>query len=300
MKRSRSDDDQQDSLDLLLDTVSNVFGGVMFLTLLAALLILARGSSSVDEPESEQSIETTKPVNTTLLEAEARRTAVALETQKRMLERLDPDGSLSEKVQRLSSLESTLMLARRHARRADGKLDSQEQARLDQQAAESDLEGQIEALEKEIAEQENQAKQMRSQSERTVQFRPLTRSQTGEAVLLLRYGRWYSLLTSEDPGSLNREDFFLLRDSGGVTRVTPKPHRGHPVNDASLSQLTMFLKANFSNQQYHVVIAVWDDSFTEFNPLKDALVESGYQYRTLPCDSSSRLSNQYAADAYVQ
>jgi hypothetical protein len=45
---------------------------------------------------------------------------------------------------------------------------------------------------------------------------------------------------------------------------------------------------------------VWDDSFAEFNPLKDALVAGGYQYRTLPCDNTSWLTNQGAVDPFVQ
>ena len=68
MTRRRGQTDESDSLDLLLDTVSNVFGGVMFLTLLAALLILSRGATSVDEPEPVEF--ETAPVSTTLIEAE--------------------------------------------------------------------------------------------------------------------------------------------------------------------------------------------------------------------------------------
>ena len=51
MSRRRANAERDDSLDLLLDTVTNVFGGVMFLTLLAALLVLSGGRAAVAEPE---------------------------------------------------------------------------------------------------------------------------------------------------------------------------------------------------------------------------------------------------------
>lgn len=298
MTRRRGQSEESDSLDLLLDTVSNVFGGVMFLTLLAALLILSRGATRVEEQTTVDP--EVIPTNTTLIEAETRRTAAALEAQRTTRDRLDPDGTLADKAKRLQEIEATLALANRHNRRASDAEQSQEQAQQDLQAQQSDLEKQIEELRNEVAQKSKANEEIRSSSERAVEFRGLSLSMTREAVVMLRYGRWYLLQTARSPKSLNREDLFILENSRSLTRITPKPHRGNPVTDESVEKLVGHLKRVFSPKSYHVVIAVWDDSFAEFNQLKDGIKEAGFQYRTLPCDTSTRLTNNAAVDAYVQ
>ena len=297
MSRRRTDSDEQDSLELLLDTVSNVFGGVMFLTLLAALLIIARGTAP-PEPE-ETVVQQTEPTSTVLVDAKVRQTAAAIKAQKLTKQRLDPDGNVAKQAQRLKSLEQTLSLARRHSNRTDDAKQKQQQTLQDQLANQSEIEKQIAEVKRQITEQAKSVNSMRSDSERIVEFRPLSRSMTDEAVVILRYGRWY-MLQNKPTGGVNRDDFFVLQHSHSLTRVTPKPHRGAVVNDRSLAELTDRLKAEFSTREFHVLVAVWDDSFSEFNALKDAVKSAGYTYRTLPCDSSTRLSNQYAAEAYVQ
>ena len=296
-RRKRSGGDG-DSLDLLLDTVSNVFGGVMFLTLLAALLILSRGATTTEEVP-ERDVEP-RPVSTTLIEAEMRKTAAAIAAQKQIHQRLDPDGSVTEKADRLKRIENTLALARRHAKRADGSVEAQQKAREDQLTAQSDLEQQIENLKSEVSRSSRENEKIRAQSERAVEFRALTLSRTEEAVVMLRYGRWYLLQDSSKSRSINRDDFFILEDSRRLTRITPKPHRGTPVTEESAKKMAEHLKRNFKSRDFHVVIAVWDDSFGEFNMLKDAVKSVGFQYRTLPCDTATRLTNNASVDAYVQ
>ncbi|QDV83880.1 hypothetical protein [Stieleria sp.] len=297
MSRRRTNSNEDDSLELLLDTVSNVFGGVMFLTLLAALLIIARGTAPAEPDDAVE--ERPVPVSAVLVEAKIRQTAAAIQAQQEIMRQLDPDGDVMAKSDRLRSLEQTLSLARRHAGRTDHLKEAQQQALRDQLANQSELEQQIADVKQQIADQAATASAIRTQSERSVEFRPLSRSMTDEAVVLLRYGRWYLLQTGPSEG-VNRDDFFVLQHSRSLTRVTPKPHRGSPVTSQSLSDLVTRLKAEFKPGQFHVLIAVWDDSFSEFNPVKDAVKAAGYTYRTLPCDSSTRLSNQYAAEAYVQ
>lgn len=297
MSRRRSNADEQDSLELLLDTVSNVFGGVMFLTLLAALLIISRGTAP-----KETAVEVDPPevvTSTVLVEAQVRQAAAAIQALKATRKNLDPDGTLMSKTERLRSLQQTLALAKRHADRTNDAKEKQQQALKDQLASQDELQDQIDDIQEQIAQQEAEIRSVRKQSERTVEFRPLRESMTDEAVVILRYGRWYMLQDRPDAG-INRDDFFVLQHSRSLTRVTPKPHRGSPVTEQSLDDLTGRLKAEFSTGEFHVLIAVWDDSFTQFNELKDAVKAAGYVYRTLPCDSSTRLSNQYATDAYVQ
>ncbi|MFK8113018.1 MAG: hypothetical protein AB8B91_12500 [Rubripirellula sp.] len=294
----RNNSEEQDSLDLLLDTVSNVFGGVMFLTLLAALLILTRGAEAIVEPEVV--VEPPTPTDDRLTALEIQQASTAIASQQQMLDRLDPDGQIADKVDRLASINETIALAKRQVRRAGASVAQRQQALQDQVAGDSELEQQIESLQQAVVEKTKQVNDARSESERTVRFRPLSRSQSIEAVVLLRYGRMYMLHQGPFSGSINRDEFYILESKGGVTSITPKPHRGAIVNAKTISKLMTKLTRSFPARRFHITIAVWDDSFTEFNPLKDALSSAGYRYRTLTCDSSTRLSNQAAVDPFVQ
>lgn len=297
MSRRRSDNDDQDSLDLLLDTVSNVFGGVMFLTLLAALLIISRGTAPtapVDEIPPQPTVD-----HAVLGDAKIRQVQVAIRAQEQTQRQLDHDGSLMAQTARLRSLQQTLDLARRHASRTEDSKKKELEALQEQLAEEFEIESQIDNVYREVAAHAERVNAIRSDTERTVEFRPLSRSMTDEAVVILRYGRWYMLENGPNQG-INRSDFFVLPSNGALKRVTPKPHRGAEVTKRSLGDLTRGLNDKYSVGQYHVLIAVWDDSFAEFNALKDAVKAAGYTYRTLPCDSSTRLTNQFATDSYVQ
>ena len=295
----RNSADEEDSLDLLLDTVSNVFGGVMFLTLLAALLILTRGAQEVTEPEVVPP-EVTVDTENRLAQIEMRQAATAIEAQRALISRIDPDGAMTAKSEQLASIKETIRMAKRQVRRTGASVADRQQELEDQQAKQSDLEEQIQELQERLAEKSKAVEKSRADSERTVRFRPLSRSGSIEAVVLLRYGRWYMLHNAPYGGNINRSDFYILQSRGRVTSITPKPHRGHPVTPQSLGDLTKHLKRSFPARKFHVTIAVWDDSFAEFNSVKDALKAAGYRYRTLTCDSSSRLSNQAAVDPFVQ
>lgn len=294
----RSSSDENDSLDLLLDTVSNVFGGVMFLTLLAALLIMTRGTETVIEPEIDMPV-INPETEARLIAIEMRQAASVIDAQQKMLARLDPNGEIAEKADRLEALRQTINVARRQVRRTGSAVEDRQQELEDQQAKQSDLEQQIEELREAVAEKSKDVNKIRAESERTVLFRPLSRTSSGEAVVLLRYGRWY-LLYEGQHGRLNRDDFFVLESGGEYDSVTPKPHRGHRVSPQSLDELVKHLKLKFPARQFHITVAVWDDSFADFNPLKDALTAGGYRYRTLTCDNTSTLSNQAAVDPFVQ
>ncbi len=65
MSRRRSDDDT-DSLDLLLDTITNAFGGIVFLTILLVLLIRTRSPTT----ESQTSVQVSASKQQAYLEAE--------------------------------------------------------------------------------------------------------------------------------------------------------------------------------------------------------------------------------------
>ncbi|MCA9139518.1 MAG: hypothetical protein KDB00_22245 [Planctomycetales bacterium] len=297
MSRKRSENDDQDSLELLLDTVSNVFGGVMFLTLLAALLIISRGTAPT-EPVIEAVPDATVD-STALVDAKIRQVQAAIKAQQRTRQQLDQDGTLKAQTDRLRSLDQTLSLARRHASRTESSKAKELKALQDQLAKESENESQIDQIKREVSERMKRVNAIRSDTERTVEFRPLNLSMTDEAVIILRYGRWYMLENGPGEG-INRNDFFVLKKSGVMTRVTPKPHCGTEVNRQTLGELTSQLNRKYATGQFHVLIAVWDDSFYEFNAVKDAVKAAGYNYRTLPCDSSTRLTNQFAAESYVQ
>lgn len=293
--RTRKSNENDSPFDLFLDTVSNVFGGVMFLTLLAALLVLTRGASSLDAPPQTPS-EANVDARTVAMDIEA--TELAIQSQQMLLKHLKMDEDSIDKAVQLENLEQSVDQAEREAKLAEQAIPRQQVE--DQQRQQQDLSQQRARLEETLASEQDKRDRLRRASERTVKFRPLQRSNTFETVVVLRYGKIYLFKDRPLSTSFNEDDFFVTRQLGRVMTITPKPHRGEPVNEATVDQIIRRLSSSFPPSRFHVTIAVWDDSFGEFNTLRDAVVKAGYQYRTIPSDNTTELSFGEVKESWVQ
>ena len=290
-RKRRGAADDNDSLDLLLDTVSNVFGGVMFLTLLGALLILSRGAAS-HSPEAVPPSPPADgpPVDDRIVQMELNQLNSAVATQKRVLDNmpvrkgeLDKLSAIRNLTEITDELTAEVRAAEQNRDRIEKQLAAREKQHAEMQAAAKKL------AEKLASQQESLAK-AEQVGRRSVAFRPLEMSSTTEAILVLRYGKVYIFQNSAMNTSYNREDFFAIGTSDGLTSITPKPHRGVAITPESAATLTANLRRNYPPHAFHITIAVWDDSFGAFNPLCDALQSVGYRYRTIPCDDKAKLS----------
>lgn len=300
-RRRRGVSDSNDALDLLLDTVSNVFGGVMFLTLLAALMILSRGAPSV-QPESipEPPANGHPPTDDRILQIELRQLAEAIATEQTVLANLPGDPNDLPKLKEIKAVRTLLDEATKVAGRSQKEFDTASKQATRQRIEQAESRTRRDQLAEKLAVRRDELDRAEKIGQRSIAFRPLRLANSTETVLVLRYGRVYRLQNSPNKRSFNGDDFFVIQTERSKTRITPKPHRGTPVTTAAMDALAERIRRSYPPNQYHVTIAVWDDSFGQFNTVCDALQSVGYRYRTIPCNDESELSYGSSASPWVQ
>lgn len=292
MTRRKRGTEDNDALDLLLDTVSNVFGGVMFLTLLAALLVISRGATNAEPPpEPTPEIPEDVPIlDDRIVQMELEQTRSAVATQQRILKNLPSQPGDLEKIEQLASLQETLSDSRAELQRKREELLKTQNAKAEQEEQQAEQASKQRELAEQVAQKREELKQSEKVGKRTIAFRPLEASSRGEAILVLRYGRIYVFQNSPQSRSYNEADFFKSGSVGSGISITPKPHRGIPATQEGAQQIASRLRRSFPAHQYHVTIAVWNDSFGQFNMLSDALKAAGYRYRTIPSNDETKLT----------
>ncbi len=298
-------DSPESSLELLLDTITNAFGGILFLALLVVLLLRITSETKGTEAPTREAAANLSAAQASLIAAERERDellrAVAMQEQlagqllsvesQEQLELLDGARESRDDLgsQRLS-LAGALVATQNGIKQMDRQLQDLRE-RLAIKTAEAETTRQ--ALEREI--------KLRTTSAKLPRLHVTTRM---EVAVVLRYGRLYfvhsydATLTSRQ---LNVEDMAILREEDGQVLVTPKPYRGIAL-DGQLD-----LRAALSNklqplppQDVYLAVAVWDDSFGQFMQLKNTLVEMGYEYRVIPLEQGGMVVESNVDSPLVQ
>ncbi|ADB15803.1 hypothetical protein Psta_1120 [Pirellula staleyi DSM 6068] len=297
--------DTSDSLELLLDTISNAFGGILFLALLVGLLLQMshRPSAPVEvDPQAEvEMIELDAALTEALAQLESLERSVALQRQSR--ERLvDPSTEqIAAEVRasraEVSDLEKKIEAARKSASTTQVEIDAlrRSSTELDSKLATAKTD------QAEVASRLKREQLLRSQ----VIAPPRTRGTSKvECEVVLRYDRVY-LHWNIDDGiynqKLNLDDFVIVRREGVALVTTPNPVSGLPVTAAADFPAALRRKlAGYSSQRWFVTVIAYEDSFDKFQNLKAGLVQAGYEFRILPASQGSKFAKTSSAPAQVQ
>lgn len=301
MMRRRRISVANDSLDLLLDTVSNVFGGLIFLTLLAALLVISRGRSTI-KASPKTTLPLTVPSTNLSLEYAAREIELSeldflLESQSRALANMVPSGNVEREIAVLDELQESTRSLESQITQVREVIQSQTEMLNQNEFSLRQLEQKRAELQQQLETKQGVLSEAESKSSRKVTFSFLRPTQTREIVVLLRYGKVYQLTNSADPEDIRTEDI----DVEGIFRSSYEPRRqgGRQVSPEALRKLMQFI-GNYSPAEYNIVVAVWNDSFAEFNLLRNKLIEQRYSYRTIICTDESSLSFGSSVNRLVQ
>jgi len=294
----RHDTFDDGSLELLLDTITNAFGGILFLAILVVVLLKGTGQKmSPSEPvaevdlvsltdqleQLEAELATTEielraaeAVSTNLAAPDLKETITELHQQRRLRDRLNDDKS---------------RLARQLAM-------SQKQVK--------DIAAKSESLTRELADEKDALERLRSNLDQERAKRkikspfPEERAATkSDYSVTIRYGRWY--VQRSPAGSPNLDDFAVLNNEGEYLTITPKPYRGIPIIEGEqLSRrIESLLKSKDPNREY-VCISIWDDSYDEFQCVRDCLVENGFEYRLLAVTDGDEITEGFVPNPQVQ
>lgn len=303
---------QSDSLEMLLDTMCNTFGGIILIALLIALLT---NESRVTETESRRLTETSA-----MLERRTEQARRELEQARAMQAELDRRVTDPAQVILLQLIDQRERLRRAEAvlaealKAGDQELqagDANAQVRMLEQfrklAAEArqaeleklelssrgeNLRGQIEDLKRGLQTESNRLAQVRASQ--TQRLRLPREHSTGRLPVyaILRHGKLYPLYLFPNGAPVKNDQTLRWHSEGeGVTRIEPIPDAGiKPVAEpAAVGAFFRQLPAS----QIYVVFEVYADSFAEFSVAKEAAIRHGVEYTWEPRkrDAVIRMAN---------
>jgi hypothetical protein len=286
MKRSRNQ--PQDSLDLLLDTMCNAFGGIILIAILIALL--ARQTPNSPLAAARQA--TSEMLERRIAAAEAD-LAAAQELQHRQANQ--PATPQAAMLDEKRSLEATLEALRGEVSALDAQTAEQAktqaldpgsqikdvleaQRKLAREAA--DLRNAIAAQEQNSARLSQRLQELGAQIEKTqdaqvVKLRfPKERTRTKRAFhIIFKYGKVYSII-----GLDGRRNDRSIRwtDKGDSEMSQPMSEFGwDPVADrATIQRLLRGIK----QAEDYLALYVYPDSFAAFRSVRDAAVADGWEF----------------------
>jgi hypothetical protein len=293
--------DNGGSLELLLDTITNTFGGIVFLAMLVALLLRTTSRQTAKGVHSEPPMpaveRATLEVRLAQLEQEVddlrglidSRASAARVTPERI-----PHSELADAVAALNgalAIKAQASLATLDHQRAESAANddvkSLEQGR---ELAEADL---ADALQRRVAAREEAAELARialqldrppgpTVIEQTVALPTLRSTTKRQLGLYVRYGRIFMMHRWRAGQRLgpNTEQFIVTSGTPPVAR--PKPQAGILVNPDTIERELLAILKPFSSQGFVVAAVVFDDSFDAFQTIKATLVALGYEYFPIP------------------
>lgn len=292
MSRRRQTDS---SLELLLDTITNTFGGVLFVAMLVSLMLrTAPVGHQVEEDdpserarlESRLSILREREEEITKRVEKMRESAVAGDAA-------NPDELLSLHGELLSlATERTGSIEAIARYQADATRAQERVAELADAAddAHSALTTATESLNVQQAEAVRLAALMEEagrtpevpEDVRAVGFPTLAEMNRMQVGIMARYGRLYMMHTWRNGVRMgpNTEDFVVFPGSPQVARA--RPTGGVPTDAASVKQFVKRLAGSFPPDEWVVAMVVHADSFGSFATIRKALIEAGYKYSPLP------------------
>jgi hypothetical protein len=299
MSRRRRNGDS--SLELLLDTITNTFGGVLFLAILVSLLLRTAAPPSATPNNSAEAMSpseqgayevrledlqdqvarlqrrspsnptpppTARP-DTSREEAERlfaqlavvleEHVKVGLQTVEHQRDRLTAIAEVTRLVDRRTSAAERLSTAQQSIKAANS-----ESERLARLSLALECNGEPTTI------------------EQTVGMPTLHKSEKLQVGILVRFSRLYMMHRWRDGVRLgpNAEDFVVTPGTPPIAR--PKPNAGIAVTTDTIKTDLRNLLRPFPPERWVVAIIVFHDSFAEFQSVKQAIVEAGYEYNPLP------------------
>ncbi|MFN8706402.1 MAG: hypothetical protein ACK526_09035 [Planctomyces sp.] len=287
-----------DSLELLLDTICNTFGAVIFISILVAILV---SRSRPQGSQSESQDEITAFVDTQMQEireAQQRRQILSLQLsqQRELVDRF----SSEESVKLAADIRNTTLNRARILKDSAEALKSVTEAEVQaiQVAAEMRMrKQQLENLEKENKTLQQDLQHSIVVSSRTARIPQVRRTDKQSVAYILHTGRLFC--ATNELGQLDDVDC-MIEDTGGVTTLEPRPGAGIAVFATDDQLKTRFQKVN--NSKHFAKLFVSRDSFSHFLTVKDTLIELGLQYEVIIFDRDQNtlfLSDQQR-ESFVQ
>jgi len=299
------------SLELLLDTICNTFGGIVFIAMLVSVLLTQTRrkteASAPAEPQPALSAADLVRLQAEVLAAEAEFEQIGdvEESFEAIVAQVDPDHReqvammlegereaaqvAAEKARLLADLAAAQAARARAASRAAAAERDADSRSARAVEATRRLEAAMTARETLLESADLLARSaVESSTVRTKGRAPRMRETDKlEFGVMLKYGRMYLMKTIKSGRPVvNTDDFWVVEEPSHNT-ARPLPHRGLPIHaEAALAARVGAALGDINPREWYLALVVHPDSFDAFLELKAALVELGYEYRLLPTNES--------------
>jgi TolA-binding protein len=294
----------ESSLELLLDTICNTFGGILFVALLIIVMLRVTAKTAANVPvevpteverlELARQQEELQATLSALSKAIAAVSEIPLPVEAVGAE-LAKDLRAQQKLrhelmeQRLKSLNSIAELTQ--------EIDQTNREIEELAEREKSLEERREKVQTEL----KQAVAKRTQQVEYSELRPSFKQEIG---IVLRYGRlyvWHRYGPGGTKEGLNTDEFVVLEESAAQVRCTPNPVAGTPIDESGESRqaIERRLKA-FSPSRQVIAVIVWLDTFGHFRHVKEAIVRLGFNYRLIPVTNDGNVADRGGSSSGVQ
>ena len=296
---------KQDSLELLLDTICNTFGGVLFIAIMVVMLLQNAGEGPetvVPAPSPEELEARTEQLAT--LSAEVLRQQQIQASQTALVDSLVPDTvrDLIERRKQLLAEQISLQTA----------VDAQQVQNAALAASVARVQSEIEKLKADLrTAREQQAKaqaQLASEQQAKVKDVRLPKQRRAdhkqEVGFILRHGRlylWHDYDGNQQRLGLNLRDFVIISDEGDHLVTRPKPTAGIPLEDTPECRNAIDkLLRPFDPKRYTLCTIARPDSYGEFQHFRNRALALGYEYRLMPTEIDSPISDRGGTGGSVQ
>ena len=282
-----------DSLDLLLDTICNLFGGVLFIAMLVIILLNMTSEQVAVEAPDAASMEKLSSAQIELADSQAeleslRRAASEQEDLAKKFADPRVRDLITQSTKKHSSIASVTATHETNLLEAGKKQDDVNRIATALQAMETALE----KIKKQLAAVDQQLKQEQQLRTRTVKLPRQKVTSKQQIAYLLKAGRLFAYIRKDASGAIIRETADTQEStSAGMTYLEPVPGGGTPVNPAGDTSGTVSARlAGWDPNQHFIAICVWPDSFEHFPVVRQILVEGGFEYQLQPFPADGRVS----------
>jgi hypothetical protein len=298
-RRRRADDS---SLELLLDTITNTFGGILFIAILLSLLLKSSSRTAAEATSQSQPMSAVEQAELESQLADLQQDVESL--RRRVASAPHPADSQAEDsdLGKLSAAVETAVAERTQA--VKNTIESQREAATATEQIEM-LEKDQKSIEETLAEAEHRLSAAREEAarlaaaavqldrqqqateiEQTVSLPNLRPSQKSEVGLYVRFDKLFMMHKWRNGERLgpNTDQFVIvpLPDGAGARQVArPRPATGKDVTAATIDEDLRQLLKSFSPDRFVIGLVVFDDSFDVFQLIKAALVRNGYEYKPM-------------------
>ncbi|HEY2250577.1 MAG TPA: hypothetical protein VGH74_05935 [Planctomycetaceae bacterium] len=272
-------------LELLLDTICNTFGGVLFISMLVITMTNVAGQKAALTPPSDEAQAELASWTEALAAARNELDSLeeALKNQREIDERLAP-AELRQRAARLHELKQ------RFAEQTDARNKALQGAGLAQQEvneAAKQVRQIVDALAAARAALDDSRKRLRDEQafrSRTAKLPRQHKTRKQEIAYTLYEGRLRALTRLTRDGRFEADlDECVETTEGGMTFLGPRPGAGleiDPRGDAG-REIARKLSQN-DNSRIFLTLFVWPDSFAHFAAVRDVMVRLKFDYQLVP------------------